>query len=90
MTPIGDRPHPNNAHYREILQNFETEALDNQDKKDVQQFLSTVFKEVVAPLFDPKLPELMKIDHTDPFLKFSCVPIPAVSLHQLFGPCEEK
>jgi hypothetical protein len=24
-----DRPHPNNAHYREILEDFETEVLDN-------------------------------------------------------------
>ena len=65
-----DRPHPNNAHYREILEDFETEVLDNQDKKNVQQFLSTVFKEVIVPLFDPKLPEMMKIDRTDPFFVF--------------------
>ena len=65
-----DRPHPNNAHYREILEDFETEVLDNQDKKNVQQFLSTVFKDVIAPLFDPKLPEMMKIDRTDPFFVF--------------------
>jgi hypothetical protein len=65
-----DRPHPNNAHYREILDDFETEVLDNQDKKNVQQFLSTVFKDVISPLFDPKLPEMMKIDRTDPFFFF--------------------
>jgi hypothetical protein len=66
-----DGPHPNNAHYREILEDFETEVLDSQDKKNVQQFLSTVFKDVIAPLFDPKLPEMMKIDCTDPFFVFS-------------------
>ena len=54
-----DSPHPNNAHYREILDDFETEVLDNQDKKNVQQFLSTVFKHVISPLFDPKLPEMI-------------------------------
>ena len=65
-----DRPHPNNAHYREILSDFETEVFDNQDKKNVQQFLSTVFKDVIAPLFDQKLPEMMKIDRTDPYFVF--------------------
>ena len=65
-----DRPHLNNAHYREILMDFETEVFDNQDKKNVQQFLSTVFKDVIAPLFEPKLPEMMKIDHTDPYFVF--------------------
>ena len=65
-----DRPHQNNAHYREILMDFETEVFDNQDKKNVQQFLSTVFKDVIAPLFEPKLPEMMKIDRTDPYFVF--------------------
>ncbi len=65
-----DHPHPNNSHYHEILEDFETELLDNQDKKNVQQFLSTVFKDAIAPLFDPKLPEMMKIDRTDPFIVF--------------------
>jgi hypothetical protein len=60
------------ANRREILDDFETEVFDNQDKKNVQQFLSTVFKpeDVVFPLFDPKLPEMMKIDRTDPFFVF--------------------
>jgi len=57
-----DRPHPNNAHYREILEDFETEVLDHQDKKNVQQFFNTVFNDVIVPLFDPKLPEMMKVD----------------------------
>ncbi len=65
-----DSPHPNNALYREILDDFEIEVLDNQDKKNVQQFLSTVFKDVIFPLFDPKHPEMMKIDRTDPFFVF--------------------
>jgi hypothetical protein len=66
-----DCPHANNAHYREILKDFETEVLDNQDKKNVQHFLSTVFnKEVIIPLLDPKLSEMMKINHTDPFFVF--------------------
>jgi hypothetical protein len=37
------------------LQGFETEELDNREKKQVQQFLRTVFEDVIAPLFDPKL-----------------------------------
>ncbi len=65
-----DRPHPNNAHYREILADFEAEVFDNQDKKNVQQLLSTVLKDVIAPLFDPKLLEMMKIDRTDPYFVF--------------------
>ncbi len=36
----------------------------------MQQFLSTVFKVVIAPPFDPKHPEMMKIDRTDPFFVF--------------------
>ncbi len=36
-----DLPHPNNAHYRKIMDDFEAEVLDNQDKKNVLQFLST-------------------------------------------------
>jgi hypothetical protein len=59
-----DHPHPNNAQYRKTLEDFETEVPDNQDKENVQRFL---FKDVIAPLFDPKFPEMMKIDRTDPF-----------------------
>jgi hypothetical protein len=66
-----NRPHPNNARYREILQDFEIEVLDNQDKKHVQHFFSTVFKDVIAPLFDPKLPEMMKIDSINRFYVFA-------------------
>jgi len=65
-----DRPHPENAYYREILEDFETEVLDNQDKKHVQQFLNTVFKDVISPLFDPKLPEMMQIQRSDPYFVF--------------------
>ena len=65
-----DRPHPNNAHYREILEDFETEVLDHQDKKNVQQFFNTVFNDAIVPLFDPKQPEIMKVDRTDPFFVF--------------------
>ena len=62
-----DRPDPNNDHYREVLDDFETEVFDNNEKKDVVQFFSTVFKDVIEPLFDPKLPEMLTIDRTDPF-----------------------
>ncbi len=31
------------------------------------KFFSTVFKDVIKPLFDPKLPEMLTIDGTDPF-----------------------
>ncbi len=40
---------------------FQTEVFDNQDKKNVQQFLHTVFKDVIAPKIDPRLPEMMGI-----------------------------
>jgi hypothetical protein len=53
----------------------------------VQQFLSAVFKDAIAPQFDPKLPEMMKIDRTDPLLRFS---LSSVDLYQLFGPCQEE
>ncbi len=36
----------------------------------MQQFLSTVFEDVIVPLFDPKLPEMMKNDSTDPYFVF--------------------
>jgi hypothetical protein len=36
----------------------------------LQQSLSTVFKEVIVPLFDPKFPKMMKINHTEPFFMF--------------------
>jgi hypothetical protein len=38
-----DRTGPDNDYYRELLEEFETEALDGQDKKDVVQLSSTVF-----------------------------------------------
>ena len=62
-----DRPDPNNAYYREALEEFEDEVFNNQEKKDVVQFLSTVFAQVIAPFFNPQLPEMLKIDRTDPF-----------------------
>ena len=58
-----DRPHPNKPHYRKILTDIEAQVFDNQDKKNVQQHLSTVFKDVIGP---QKLPEMMKIDRTEP------------------------
>ena len=48
-----DRPDANNAYYREVLEEFEDEVFNNQEKKDVVQFLSTVFAQVIAPFFDP-------------------------------------
>ena len=62
-----DRPGPDNGYYREQLEEFETEVLDGQDKKDVVQFLSTVFSQVIAQFFSPSLPEMLNIDRTDPF-----------------------
>jgi hypothetical protein len=54
-----DHPHPNNAHYCEILEDVETEVLNNEDKKKCARILSTVFGEVIVLLFDAKLPEMM-------------------------------
>jgi hypothetical protein len=62
-----DRPDANNAYYREVLEEFEDEVFNNQEKKDVVQFLSTVFAQVIAPFFNPQLPEMLSIDRTDPF-----------------------
>ena len=62
-------PRPNNA-YREILDDFETEVLDHQDKKNVQHFFNTVFNDVIVRLLDPKLLEMMKVDRTDPSFIF--------------------
>jgi hypothetical protein len=65
-----DRPHPNNAHYREILDDFETEVLDNQDKKKC----STIFKHCLQgrdfSAFRSKASWNDEIDHTDPFFVF--------------------
>jgi hypothetical protein len=33
-----NRTGPDNDYYRELLEEFETKALDSQDKKDVVQF----------------------------------------------------
>jgi hypothetical protein len=62
-----DSPDPKNDHYCEVHDDLETEVFDNNEKKDVVQFFSTVFKDAIEPLFDPKLPEMLTIDCTDPF-----------------------
>ena len=62
-----DRPGPNNDHIRQELEDFESEVFDNHDKRDVVQFFSCVFAQVISPFFRPDLPEMLNIDRTDPF-----------------------
>ncbi len=85
---VTDRSYPNNTHYREILYNFETEVRDHQDKKNVQQIFNTVFNDVIVPLFNLKLPEMMKVDRTnrDPFLVYRYLQ----SVYTNYLPCAEK
>ena len=61
-----DRPSPQNAYYRQLLENFETVAFDNQTQQDVEEFLGEVLR-ALMPFFSPSVPDLLNIDRIDPF-----------------------
>jgi hypothetical protein len=78
-----DRPYPNNALYREILEAFEDHhgLLDSSHKCHVIAFLKSAFL-IVLEYFDDDVPEV-----SGPVL---CIQIPSVGLLQLFDVCCEK
>ena len=64
-----DRPGPDNANHREILDSFETILFDNNDKMHVMAVLNQTLK-IVLEHFDEDLPEVGEIDRLDPFCLF--------------------
>ena len=61
-----DRPGPDNAYYREILDSFETIVFDNNEKHHVIALLNEAQK-IVLEYFEDDLPEVNEIDRMDPF-----------------------
>ena len=64
-----DRPGPDNANHREILDSFETILFDNNDKMHVMAVLNQALK-IVLEHFDEDLPEVGELDRLDPFCLF--------------------
>ncbi len=64
-----DRPGPDNAFYREILEAFEDTLFDATPKHHVVAVLNEAQK-IVLEYFAEDLPEVKEIDRTDPFCVF--------------------